>query len=160
MLRCIWITATRSSNCNRSCDRALVMQLHQKFSSDCRFYKGCYIFRGVARGEHWVHVLPPFGNQGALLPTPGSTFHVKTTRIAQFSLKFSTFFACGGLLWLILMLLASTGEFFENFRPLDALSSYKMSSPLTSRRRSAECSPLCKNLATSLIEITPLPRPG
>ena len=46
--------------------------------------------QGRGQGEHsGVHVLPPFGNQGALLPTPGSTFHVKTTRIAQFSLKFS-----------------------------------------------------------------------
>ena len=137
MLRCIWITATRSSNCNRSCDRALVMQLHQKFSSDCRFYKGCYIFRGVARGEHWVHVLPPFGNQGALLPTPGSTFHVKTTRIAQFSLRraFVTNFNAPCIY----------GEFFENFH---SLFSYKMSSPW---RRSARCSPLCKKLATSLI---------
>ena len=52
------------------------------------------MIQGRIQGEHWVHVLPPFGNQGALLPTPGSTFHVKTTRIAQFSLKFSTLFAC------------------------------------------------------------------
>ena len=57
--------------------------------------RGC---RPVARGGGALGThATPFDFQGALLPTAGSTFLVKTARIAQFSLQFSKFLACGGL---------------------------------------------------------------